>query len=332
MHVARRDGLPQPIPFTYRFPGRTASEETSWQELVIAQLDVGDWMRPTFDDELDCLGSLATRLLLRNGLLSPPNAHFIVPALEAAGVGAVITGQGGDELFQSGDRARLARVLARREVPVSRDIARLLVAAAPARLRARRRRHEADRIVHAPWLRTRARQLVVQASALELAREPLRPRPFVRHGWQLRSNQLTLRSFELLGRDYDCELIHPFEDREVVSAVADWSHARHPASRAEALRELLGDVVPAQTLDRRTKATFDGAFWAGHSRDFALSLSPQELDSELVDGQRAIDYWTADGDGPEAPLPSSTLLQHVWLERRSKSAIGGGENRLARRA
>lgn len=332
LHISKRDGLPQPIPFTYRFPGRPASDETSWQESVIAQLRIDDWMRPTFEDELDCLGTLATGLLAQHGLLWPPNAHFIVPALKAARSGAVVTGQGGDELLHPGDRGRLRRVLAWRERPVPRDAARLLLAAAPVRVRAHRRRRDADRIVHVPWLRTAARELVVRASALEMAREPLVPRRAVRHSWRLRSNQLTLRSLELLGSDFDVKLIHPFEDREVVSAFADWTQARRPASRAAALGELIGDVIPAEVLHRRTKATFDGAFWGRHSRDFVRSLSTHELDSELVDGRQAINYWTADGGNPEAPLASSTLLQHVWLQRTDTSAVRDGEDRVGRRA
>lgn len=322
--VARREGLALPIPITYRFPGRPASDESSWQERVVSHLGVDDWVRSSFDDELDCLGPLATPGLRRHGLLWPPNAHAIVPALELAGSGSVLTGQGGDEILYPGRYAHLAGALARIRRPTPRDAAKLLLASAPAPLRARRRRREGTAI-ELPWLRPAAARAVLDAFAREAAGEPIRRRAWVRWSWRLRSCQLTLRSMDLLARDKGTRLVHPFLDGEFLSSFADRARTRPPGSRPEATRVLFGDLLPPDVCERRTKATFDGAFWGRHSRAFALSLSPRDLDSDLVDGRAALAFWESDGTETCGPVPSSCLLQALWLERIEGSAAGGPE-------
>ena len=58
--VANREGLPEPIAVTARWDEDRASDETSWQEEVIATLGVQHWevIRPGSD--LDLLGGEAT--------------------------------------------------------------------------------------------------------------------------------------------------------------------------------------------------------------------------------------------------------------------------------
>ena len=43
--VARREGIPLPVPVSLRFPGTPSTDETEWQELVIRHLGVTDWER-----------------------------------------------------------------------------------------------------------------------------------------------------------------------------------------------------------------------------------------------------------------------------------------------
>ena len=80
-HLARREGLPLPIPATNRFPAVESSNETEWQERVVTHLGLDEWVRLEHDDELDCVGSIAQETLGRHGLLWPFNAHFHVPLL-----------------------------------------------------------------------------------------------------------------------------------------------------------------------------------------------------------------------------------------------------------
>jgi asparagine synthase (glutamine-hydrolysing) len=44
-HVARREGLPLPIPATIHFPHAGGTQETEWQEQVIGHLGLEDWHR-----------------------------------------------------------------------------------------------------------------------------------------------------------------------------------------------------------------------------------------------------------------------------------------------
>lgn len=43
-NVARREGLPQPVPATINFKGIKTAEESSWQELVIRHLGLDEWV------------------------------------------------------------------------------------------------------------------------------------------------------------------------------------------------------------------------------------------------------------------------------------------------
>ncbi len=81
--VARREGLPLPIPATLRFPGAKDSAESEWQESVVAHLGLQDWIRLETTDELDCVGPVASASLARHGLLWPSNAHFHAPLFAA---------------------------------------------------------------------------------------------------------------------------------------------------------------------------------------------------------------------------------------------------------
>ena len=71
-HVARRDGLAEPVPITTVFPGVDDADESTWQELVVRHLELRDWQRIMIHDELDVIGPLAASHLLTDGLLWPP--------------------------------------------------------------------------------------------------------------------------------------------------------------------------------------------------------------------------------------------------------------------
>jgi asparagine synthetase B (glutamine-hydrolysing) len=327
VEVARREGLEPPIPLTYRFPACRPSDESEWQERVIAHLGLIDWLRPSFDEELDCLGAVARAGLARHGLLWPANIHFIVPALRIAGSGSVVTGHGGDEILDPGRHAHLAAVLARQERPTPRDVARLVLAGAPRPISARRRRREAT-FIDCPWLRAGAIDQLVDAYARVAAAEPVRRPAWVQWLWRLRSIQLALQSMAALASDTGTQLVHPFLAEGFVASYGSWAAAAVPSSRTHAIRSLFGDLLPDEVASRRTKATFDGAFWGAASRTFASSLLIDDVDSELVDGRRAIAFWAEGGTPTSGPIPSATLLQATWL-RRDPGLTERGEERGA---
>ena len=85
-HVARRERLEQPVALTLRFPQSPTAEESEWQELVIRHVGIDDWVCREIHDELDFVGPVAQRIMLRHGLLWPANLHFVgPPAAQAAG-------------------------------------------------------------------------------------------------------------------------------------------------------------------------------------------------------------------------------------------------------
>ena len=53
--VARREGLPLPVPITHRFPSASDTQETEWQEQVIRHLGLDDWVRIDAAGDLDCV-------------------------------------------------------------------------------------------------------------------------------------------------------------------------------------------------------------------------------------------------------------------------------------
>jgi asparagine synthase (glutamine-hydrolysing) len=71
--LARREGLPLPIPVTNRFHHAPRADETAWQERVIEHVRPADWVKLDFTDELDVVGPFATGALRNHGLLWPCN-------------------------------------------------------------------------------------------------------------------------------------------------------------------------------------------------------------------------------------------------------------------
>jgi asparagine synthase (glutamine-hydrolysing) len=326
--VARREGLPLPIPITFRFPEAAEAGESEWQERVVAALALEDWTRLEITHELDSIGPYARRVLRRHGLLWPPNAHLLVPLLEAAAPGSLLTGNGGDQyLAASGPFARAAAVLARRLRPEPRDVLRVALALSPRRARRAllvRRHPEA---VRAPWLREPARAQVHAAWAHEQATEPLRDGPRVLWTSRLRAAIVGRGALELLAADAGVLLAQPFDDDAFIAALARDPGLPRAADRTEQMRRLFGGLLPNDVCARPTKAGFRHVFWNRHSASFATSWSGAGADPTLVDLDRLRSLWTS----PEAPnhFRSATQLQAAWLAESAdgtqKEPTGLGE-------
>lgn len=308
-HVARREGLPPPIPATHRFPRVPEADESSWQEQVVAHLGLDEWVRLEWSDELDVVGPVAQRLLRRHGLLVPFNGHFHLPFVEQAAGGAVLTGVGGDELFAPLRRATAADLLRGRRPPRLRDVPALVFGLAPRRLRAhvvaRRRGFSGYR-----WIRPAARRRLAQAYASWETAEPLRSdRALTAWWWRSRMLQANLAGKRALGADVDVLVSSPFAAPEVLAACAAAGGAIGLGSRARALAGIAGDLLPPALLARRSKASFDGAFWTAQARAFAAAWDGHGVDPALVDvaGLRA--EWARERPDPH----TFALLQQAWL-------------------
>ena len=316
-HAARREGLPLPLPVTNRFPRAGHTDEANWQELVVGHLGLDDWMRIDHTDALDIVGPVATQALARHGLLWPFNAHFHVPLLEAAEGGTLLTGIGGDELFGSSRWARAMSVALLRESPRPRDLPRLALLAAPRPLRRAAIVSRSPQDLF-PWLTAPARREFARACAADEASEPVGVPARIRKLRGRRWAQVGLRSLELLARDAGANVHHPMLAREFGATVAAAGGRLGFGDRTTALLTLFGDLLPRELLSRASKARFEGAFWACHSRELADVWDGEGIEPSIVDPDALRAAWSA----PEPDAHTYLLLQAAWLARRESSKNG----------
>lgn len=306
--AARREGLPDPIPLTWRFADAPAAEESRWQEQVVAELGLDDWVRLTAETgEVDLVGPLAGRVLTRHGVLQPANAFLHVPLLERARDGTLLTGVGGDQVLGLW-RWRAAAAVLRREWPLRpRTALTVALSRSPVAVRARLERRDAT--AHAPWLWPDSDRAVRSGYAREVASEP--PTWPDRVAWQASRRHLALglQSLDRLAADAGASIAHPLLDPDFLSGLATAGGRYGVGSRAATIAALLGDVLPVALQNRRTKAHFDEVFWQTPARELMRRWDGEGVDREIVDVVALRSLWR------EAPLHPRTahLLQQVWL-------------------
>lgn len=305
--VARREGLPLPVPITHRFPAAAGTEESSWQEEVVSHLGLDDWVRLEVAGELDCVGPVAGEVLRRHGLLWPVNAYFHVPILNAASGGTVMTGIGGDEAFSPSSWARQIAVLTRQIRPEPRDVLRVGFVLSPPTIKAAYIRRRLPSFC--PWLQPEARRVAQRWVAADLAREPVRWRTRNRHLAGSAVLQTGLASLAVLARDANVAVIHPFSDARFLAAMAALPREARPHSRTEALRSLVGDLLPEALVERSTKASFGEVFWGEQARALMTSWDGDGVDPSIVDVARLREEWSSPTPDPH----TVALLQSVWL-------------------
>jgi hypothetical protein len=324
--LARRHGLPDPIPATNVFPDAPETDESEWQEQVIGHLGLGDWYRIEHRDELDVIGPYAQRVLDAHGLRWPPNLHFHLPLLDAGRGGSLLTGIGGDELFGGAERTPLAGIRAGAVRPRPRHALALGLALAPVAIRRAvfGRRAPAD----AEWLRPRARRLVTKLLAAEAAAQPRRLGPRMQWWHRLPYLRAGIASFELIAADTGVRVAHPLLAPGLWSAVAAAAAPTGFADRTEGMRRLFGDLLPATVIERRSKTSLAGAFWTERARQFADGWDGSGVPVEWVDPRALACHWRR----REPSAQSAMLLQSAWLTSRELGAPArdGGEQALER--
>lgn len=305
--VARREGLPLPVPVTNRFPAVESSREDEWQEQVVRHLALPDWEKLVLTDEVDSVGPVARDVFRRVGLLWPFNAHFHVPMLRKAVGGSLLTGVGGDELFGSHMWGSARLVLTGRRRPQASRLGAIGTALAPRPVRrwaVARRRH-----VRWPWLRPEVDEAINRQFADFHSRTPLGWAGGLRWWWRSRARTMSRASLAALGADAGAHIVHPFLDPSAVGAVACHFGARGPVNRTAAMRELFADVLPVELVTRRSKASFDAAFFSKHSRSFASTWTGNGVDPSIIDTVRLAEEWQNATPDPRSFL----LMQSAWL-------------------
>jgi hypothetical protein len=290
--VARRAGLPDPVPVTMRYPARPRTWETEWQELTVAHLGLRDWKVVAIDEELDAVGDLAMDAIRRHGLFWPPNAHAMVPMLREAQAGSLVTGNGGDEIFSPWAFRRTALIRRGRLLPAREDLKHVAASFLPRRARTalwRRRRS-----LELPWLTTEGS---AQLQAAWAERSSAFPRTW-RSALEglLRSRYLELASaiFAALAATETVELVQPFFAPAMLASVAETFPLEGPAARTAALEATFGDLLPSEVLSRSTKASFTEILWGPTSREFARTWDGTGVDAELVDVEALRREWLSE--------------------------------------
>jgi hypothetical protein len=303
-HAARRHGLPLPIPATYRFPGAAEVDESEWQDLIVRHLELTDWLRVDVSDELDIVGPVARPLLRRFGPMWPPNSHFAGLLAPHAAGGTLLTGVGGDELLESVGRGA-AQVLAGRTRLRRGDLRVLAAAGAPRALRVWRGQR---RLTPLPWLTPEAAAAYVRTRAQEALQPLWWGRSVIDTWWRSRERAAVCASIAAACGD-EVTVVHPFMDRDFLSAAAGAMWRVGFTTRAAAMDLLFGDLLPAAVRERRDKAAFFTPFVNRHSRAFIAEWDGTGVDQALVDVEVLRECWSAEQvDGRTYPL-----LQAAWL-------------------
>jgi len=307
--AARRHALPDPVPITWRFTAAPRAEESAWQEQIVSELGLADWVRlPASPGELDFVGPVATGVLRRHGVLYPANSFLHGPMLQRARGGTLLTGIGGDQVLGLW-RWRTAAAVRRGDLPRLTPRCALAVAHARAPLQLRAWRQRRTEPLDTPWLRPGPRREVHDHYAREQASEP-RTWPG-RVSWQAgrRHLELGLHSLELLAADADAVVTHPLLDPQFLSALATHGGRYGVGNRLATIDALLPDVAPDAIRQRRTKAIFNEVFWQDPAQELTAGWNGAGVDPRMVDPEGLRAAWQAQ----QPDTRTAGLLQAIWL-------------------
>jgi asparagine synthase (glutamine-hydrolysing) len=304
--MARRDGLPLPIPITLRYPDAEGADESAWQEMVLRHLGLSERVVLTVGREHDPLGPVATPLLRRHGLVWPPNFTPSWRLLDQARGGVLLTGESGDEVFGSKRITPLTTILTSHGKVRPRVYRAAVRAVAPTALR--RRNAFRNRYVR-PWLRKPVEELLGARAAEDAVAFSMHAG---RAAWQFVIRRAICRgheTLETLGREIGAEFAAPFAEPDFVAAVAHVGGFWGSGGRTPTMLRLFSDVLPRELLERSTKAYFNRALFTEHSRSFARNWDGSGVDADLVDPEALRENWLS--DLPHSP--TMCLLQQAWL-------------------
>jgi asparagine synthase (glutamine-hydrolysing) len=304
--VARREGLPLPVPATINFKGIKTAEESSWQDLVIRHLGLSEWVHRDITRDLDLVGPLAAGVLKKHGVLWPLNVFVHQALIHHATGGSLMTGMHGDSLFGGGRWLGVNQLLAGRRNLQMRDGLRVGLAVAPQWLRMgvfwRRARG-------LPWLLPAVQRDFRRKSARAQATEPRRWNRWIEWFAHRRALSLAVRSMTALTSDVGALLVQPLVEPGVLAALRETGRGRGIGDRTHLMRSLFGDLLPDVLLGRPDKAVFGPAFRGEPSETFAREWQGDGVDAQLVDPEALKKEWRS----KSMDFHSALLMQTAWL-------------------
>lgn len=307
-HVARRDGLPLPVPITQVFPDREDPDEARFQQLVLAHLRL-EAVPVDSRSGRDALGPQARDALRRRGPTWPAFLHDKVPLLLAARGGTLVTGEGGDDVLGTQRITPLVGTVKRRRRLDAEVRQALLYTCAPRRVRRRI-------LVNEGWGSRGWLTPEADAAFSSLLRDdelgrPMRWAAGVRRHRASRSAVLGLGTLDALATEHQVTYSHPLLGARFVDAVAKEGGRTGWLSRTEALQRLVGDLLPPQVVRRTSKARFNSLAFGPGARQFIDGWDGQGLPEGLVNADALRAAWSV-----EAPSASTLLLlQHCWWQQ-----------------
>jgi asparagine synthase (glutamine-hydrolysing) len=314
--LARREGLPLPIPATKVYPDHPESDESEWQRMVIDHLGLTEWLRVEFRDEHELLGSAAKQSLLLRGLMWPPALQVQSHWYEILGAGSVLTGEGGDEVLAS-RRITPVRVLPRRRRPTMANTRRAVRSILPAPMREAAIVRQWSQIPQ-PWLRPEVRRRALELLAGEMAAQPLR---YDKATWWIarrRAWTVYQHNHARVAADHGITAIDPLLDRGFLAALARLGGRLGFTGRTATMVALFADLLPSEVLRRRSKAAFNGAHAGASLKAFAEDWDGSGVDPDLVDIGNLRREWLSDRPSPTTAL----LLQNAWLHTKRDGEVG----------
>lgn len=315
-HVARQHGLPEPVAVTVRHPAAPESDETSWQELVLDHLRLGEHLVLEFHGEQRLLGEVATAALRRHGPLWPEAVQLHGAVYRHLDAGVVVSGEGGDMVID-GQRAGAIRAALAMTRPRRRHLRRGLRAARPAVLRRRELRAHGPAMTP-PWLRPAAAEAYLR-QVVAMSAEPLRWDAATRAIMRTRPMAVAMANFDAGIAEYGSRPVTPFTDLRFIDALADEGGPLGLGDRTAIFRRLFGDVLPDPVLSRTSKASFNSTRWGPEEREFARTWDGTGFDPAWVDAEALRAAWLE-----EDPHPAADFLLHVaWSQAHGIPAWPG---------
>jgi asparagine synthase (glutamine-hydrolysing) len=307
LQVARQDGFDEPLAITARWPGDEATDESAWQDHVARSIGLRHWEVISPGTDFDLLGPRSKALLRRYGLMWPAPVAALLPMVEAAGDGTLVTGEGGDEVFGGWSTAP-AWQRVRQPSSWRPGLRQLGGAALPPPVR--RRRAEAASHPYQYWLTKEAVMAQKTALAGEQAATGLLWWPsYVREMASARALRLSAATLSTLCAEAGGRFAAPLLAPRFLAALGRWGGRRGRGDRTAVMRALFARLLDDEIMSRVSKATFGGVFWGPASRQFAETWDGTGLDPHLVDAEALRKAW-------QAPLPlfgAALPLHAAWL-------------------
>jgi len=311
-HVARRDGLPLPVPVTLAYPGLREADESEWQHVVLDHLDLtGRLVTVPVTDEERLLGDRARSSLARHGLVWPAAAHanLLVESLDSGT--QLLSGEGGDEVLGARRVTPWTVARAHGRPQGLRHVRELAATVGGPALPLGPLTARNPWIGVPPWLRAPARA-ALRRHVAGLARGPWRYDRATAAMTTWRVPQVLARNVQVLADDHGVRWHHPLQDPRFVRALAHDGGAWGFRGRTDTMRFLFGDLLPDAVLSRRSKASFNGSRFGDGERDFAAGWDGSGVDDRLVDVRLLRDLWS----GERPPGVTGLLLHQAWLAQR----------------